>query len=126
MNTQSLRKSVLLGLASSFVCLLSAKAQSGNTNIWFGPGAGANNWSTALNWTNATTGTQSGLVGGDDVKMFSLGGTALSNVDNVVDVNTAIGSLVYGSTNNATLHTTKIADGVTLSVTNTGGLAVGT
>ena len=78
-----------------------------------------------LNWTNATTGTQSGLVGGDDVKMSSLGGTTVSNLNSVVDVNTSIGSLVYSSTNNTTLHTTLIADGVTLSVTNTGGLSVG-
>ena len=106
--------------------MLAAKAQNGNTNIWFGPGAGSNNWSTAVNWTNATTGTQSGLVGGDDVKMFSTGGTTISNVNSVVDVNTTIGSLVYGSTNNATLHTTLITDGVVLSVTNTGGFAVGT
>jgi pectin methylesterase-like acyl-CoA thioesterase len=126
MNTQTLRKSIVLGLALNLGCLLAARAQNGNTNIWFGPGAGLNNWSTALNWTNATTGTQSGLVGGDDVKMFSTGGTMVSNVDNVVDVNTSIGSLVYGSTNNTTLHTTLIADGVTLSVTNTGGLSVGT
>ena len=126
MNTLQLRKPVLLGLILNLVCLLAARAQNGNTNIWFGPGAGLNNWSTALNWTNATTGTQSGLVGGDDVKMFSTGGTTQSNVDNVVDVNIAIGSLVFGSTNNATLHTTLINDGVVLSVTNTGGFSVGT
>jgi pectin methylesterase-like acyl-CoA thioesterase len=125
MNIQKIRKPVLLGLVCNLVCLLAARAQNGNTNIWFGPGAGLNNWSTALNWTNATTGTQSGLIGGDDVEMFSTGGTTVSNVNSVVDVNTTVGSLVYGSTNNATLHTTLINDGVTLSVTNTGGLWVG-
>jgi len=125
MNTLKMRKSIVLGLALNLGCLLSARAQNGNTNIWFGSGAGLNNWSTALNWTNATTGTQSGLVGGDDVKMFSLGGTTVSNVNSVVDVNTSIGSLVYGSTNIASLHTTLINNGVTLSVTNTGGLSVG-
>src|SRR5215469_5652928 len=100
MNTQKLRAPVLLGLVLNLVCLLAARAQNGNTNIWFGPGAGLNNWSTALNWTNATTGTQSGLVGGDDVKMFSTGGTTQSNVTSVVDANFSVGSIVFGSTNN--------------------------
>ena len=126
MNIHVLRKPILFSLVFNLLCLLAARGQNGNTNIWFGPGAGLNNWSTALNWTNATTGTQSGLVGGDDVKMFSTGGTAVSNVNSVVDVNTTVGSLVYGSTNNLTLQTTMINDGVTLSVTNTGGLMVGT
>jgi hypothetical protein len=47
----------LLALVVNLLGSLAARAQNGNTNIWFGPGAGLNNWSIAGNWTNATTGT---------------------------------------------------------------------
>jgi pectin methylesterase-like acyl-CoA thioesterase len=97
------------------------QAQTGNANIWFGPGAGITNWSTGNNWTNATIGGTAGLVGGDDVKFFDAGAsTTASNINNVVDVNLTIGSLQYGNTNLS--HTTLIAPGVTLAVTNAGGL----
>ena len=126
MNRHTMRGPILVALVFNLMFLLTARAQTGNTNIWFGPGAGLNLWSTSGNWTNATTGTLSGLVGGDDVKLFSTGGTTVSNINSVVDGNVTVGSMVYGSTNNATLHTTLINDGMTLLVTNTGGLAVGT
>lgn len=108
-------------VAFMFTC--AARAQTGDTNIWFGPGAGFNNWSDSANWTNATAGGQTGLAGGDDVKFFNTGSVGtVSNIDNVVDTSVSIGSLVYGNTNG--FHTTLITNGATLSITNTGGLSV--
>ena len=78
------------------------------------------NWSDTLNWTG-------GVVpdGTSDVKFFDAGGVAtVSNINNIVDSTTTIGSLQYGNTNNN--HTTFINSGITLNVTNTGGLFVGT
>jgi pectin methylesterase-like acyl-CoA thioesterase len=118
--------SVAASLLALLLFVLAVPARAGNTNIWFGSGAGFNNWSTAANWTNATTGTLSGLVGNDDVKMLNTGGTTVSNLNSVVDASVAVGSIVFGSTAAATTHTTLITNGVVLLVTNAAGLAVGT
>jgi hypothetical protein len=92
------------------------------TPIWAGAAQTNANipWSTAANWSPATAPTF-----GDDVKFYDTGGvSSASNINNTVSVNLTIGSLQYGNTNNN--HTTLITNGVTLNVTNTGGLFVGT
>jgi hypothetical protein len=87
--------------------------------IWNGPGAGANSWSTAGNWSPSGSPTAV-----DTLRFFNPGGTSISNVNNAVDAGFAgaIASLQYGNTNNN--HTTFLPPGKTLTVT--GGLIVGT
>src|SRR5205823_1794361 len=72
----------------------------GVTNIWSNPVPGPNNWSAPANWAAGTPTT------GDDVKFFDLGGTAISNINNVIDpgYSGVVSSLQYGSTNGS--HTT--------------------
>ena len=45
-------------------------------------------------------------------------------INNIVDANTTISSLTYTNLN-GTYHNTLIADGVTLNITNSGGLSIG-
>ncbi|HVM46418.1 MAG TPA: heparin lyase I family protein [Candidatus Acidoferrum sp.] len=89
------------------------------TYVWNGPGAGANNWSSAGNWSPAGP---PGTI--DSVEFFNQGATGVSNINNVVEAgfSGAIAALQYGNTNNN--HTTLIATGQTLNVG--GGLTVGT
>jgi hypothetical protein len=89
------------------------------TYIWNGPGAGANNWSTAGNWSPAGPPTAI-----DTARFFNPGASTVSNVNNIVDgsFGGSVASLQYGGTNNS--HTTFIAAGRTLNVE--GGLTVGT
>ena len=121
LNPQHFRAIVLCLLT----CIPGATAFGGNTNIWFGPGAGLNSWTVPNNWTNATLGNTAGLVGGDDVKLFNTGGTTYSNINSVVDSNLTVGSIVFSSTAGTTTHTLLITNGITLTVTNTAGIAVG-
>jgi pectin methylesterase-like acyl-CoA thioesterase len=89
--------------------------------IWSGGDLvnGNTNWSDTANWYGgAVPGSSS------DVKLFDAGAVATaSNIDNLVDVSTTIGSLQFGNTNNN--HTTWITNGATLNVTGS-GLTVGT
>ena len=78
------------------------------------------NWSSTLNWSGGVVPT-----GTSDVKFFDVGGVATAaSINNIVDITTTVGSLQYGNTNFN--HTTFINSGATLSITNTGGLFVGT
>ncbi len=93
---------------------------SAATIIWSGANSATDkNWSDGANWIG---GVAPGSA--DDVKFFDTGTTTLSNVNNIVDSTLSIGSLQYGNTNGT--HTTFIANGVTLTVTNTGGLIAAT
>ena len=78
----------------------------------------SNNWSSLLNWTNVT-GSGYGPPGpANDVVFTNTGAVALSNqVDNVVDLDTTINSLVFANTGG--FHTTLIAPGRTLTVLGT-------
>ncbi|HSU54753.1 MAG TPA: hypothetical protein VLT36_11895, partial [Candidatus Dormibacteraeota bacterium] len=90
------------------------------TYVWNGPGAGANNWSAAANWSPAG-GPPTEI---DSVSFFNPGAVSgVSNVNNFVDgvFGGGLNSLQFGNTNNN--HTTLIASGQTLTV---GNLTVGT
>jgi pectin methylesterase-like acyl-CoA thioesterase len=113
------RTLVVAGLLAA-VCLVSNVPAA--TIVWSGASGTDTNWSNGNNWVgNAAPG------GGDDAKFFNAGtnGTA-GTPDNLVDgiFPGNIGSLQYGNTNG--FHTTAIASGQTLNITNTGGLIVGT
>ena len=90
--------------------------------LWSGSSGTDTNWSNGNNWVgNVAPG------GGDDAKFFNLGTNGTVAVpNNLVDSSFAgyLGSLQYGNTNG--FHTTSIAAGQTLNITNTGGLTVGT
>src|SRR5579864_8219437 len=83
------------------------------TIVWSGASGVDTNWSDSANWVG-------GILPGpsDDVKFFDMGAGAQGVVSNVVDgaFGGYIGTLQYGNTNNS--HTTLIASGVTLNVTN--------
>ncbi len=103
-----------------FISLAVAPRLVADTVIWSGASGTDTNWSNGNNWA--------GLVvpgGGDDVKFFDAGAAAIPGlVSNVVDgsFDGYVGSLQYGNTNGA--HTTLIASGQTLNITNVGGLSV--
>lgn len=104
------------------IAIIGANQLSAATLIWSGTDLVNNNtnWSDAANWVGGTT-----PIASSDVKFFDLNAVGVvSNLDNIVDASLTIGSLQYGNTNN--FHTTLITNGVTLLVTNTGGLFVGT
>jgi pectin methylesterase-like acyl-CoA thioesterase len=102
--------------------ILSTLGASAATIVWGGgdlPNLNTN-WSDTANWVGAVV-----PVANSDVKFFNAGAvTVVSNLTDIVDTSMTIGSLQYGNTNNN--HTTQIPAGVTLNVTNTGGLFVGT
>jgi pectin methylesterase-like acyl-CoA thioesterase len=115
----------------SLLCLTAFVATSlpalADVYQWIGPGAGLNNWSSGLNWTDITA-SVSGVVPGasDDLKFFDPGAATVSNVNNVVDIGFGgtAASLQFGNTNST--HTTLIAAGQVLTLSGTNGLAVGT
>jgi hypothetical protein len=81
------------------------------SGLWSAGGGFDLNWSTAANWTGGTPGP------GNSATFASLGGTTTLVTNNIVSTNVTIAQLNY-STNNNGYHTTLIADGVTLTVTN--------
>ncbi len=108
--------------ASALALLLTATSVRAGTIVWQGASGTDTNWSNGVNWFGGTA-----PGGGDDVKFFNAGTNLLTGVpNNLVDTGFAgfIGSLQYGSTNG--FHTTSIAAGQTLYITNTGGLTAGT
>ena len=109
----------LVGLLA-VACLVSNGQAA--TIVWSGASGTDTNWSDGNNWAgNVAPG------GGDDVKFFNAGTNGVAGTpNNLVDGSFAgdIGSLQYGNTNG--FHTTVIAAGQILSITNTGGLIVGT
>lgn len=105
----------IVALAASSVTMHAA------TIIWNAGSGVDTNWSDSANWVGGVA-----PGGGDSVKFFDTGAnTALGIISNVVDSSFGgyIGTLQYGNTNGN--HTTLIASGVTLNVTN-GNLIVGT
>ena len=110
---------VLAGLLAAAFLVSNAEAA---TIVWSGASGTDTNWSTGGNWAgNVAPG------GGDDVKFFNAGTNgAAGTPNNLVDGSFGgyIGSLQYGNTNG--FHTTAVAAGQTLNITNTGGLIVGT
>jgi pectin methylesterase-like acyl-CoA thioesterase len=110
---------ILAGLLAAACLVLNASAAP---VVWSGASGADTNWSNGNNWAGSIA-----PGSGDDVKFFNAGtnGTA-GTPDNLVDGSFPgyIGSLQYGNTNG--FHTTAIASGQTLNITNTGGLIVGT
>lgn len=110
------------------IFLMAVPLSRADTNLWVGPGAGSNNWSTGANWTDLTVGASGASPAAtNDVTFFDSGAAATaSNINNVVDSGFAgtIASLRYGNTNN--FHTTLIAAGQTLFLSGTNGLVAGT
>jgi hypothetical protein len=92
--------------------------------IWTN-GAPDINWSSALNWTNVTSGGY-GPPGVLNDVVFANFSTAVANnaVDNIVNGDATVASLTYENTNR--FHTTQIAPGRTLTIVGTGGLLAGT
>ena len=72
----------------------------------------SSNWSDALNWQAPGAPTSGESVFFNDAGAVG----AVSNINNIVNANTTIGSLTYGNTNN--YHTTLINPGVTLAISN--------
>ena len=108
--------------ASALTLLLAANTVPAGTIVWQGTSGTDTNWSNGANWVGGVA-----PGGGDDVKFFNIGTNAAANIpNNLVDSGFAgfIGSLQYGNTNG--FHTTSIAAGQTLNITNTGGVFVGT
>ena len=103
---------------------LAAQSAGAAIVIWQGTNGvtATTNWSDNANWSGGAA-----PAGGDDAKFFDGGSlAAASNINNVVDGTFGgyVGSLQFGNTNNT--HTTLILPGVALSITNVGGLSVGT
>ncbi len=105
-------------ITNTFTVTVSSGAAFVPLKVWT-PVGGDQNWSTGANWS--PTGAP---ISSNDVLFIDLGATTPGTIDNIVDSTTTIGSLTYGQTNNS--HTTQIAAGKTLTITNTLGLASGT
>ncbi len=88
-------------------------------------GAIDQNWSSALNWTNLTSGGYGPPGAANDVIFTNIStvGTA-GTVNNIVNGDFTIGSLTYEQTSG--FHTTQIASGATLNITDANGVFVGT
>lgn len=106
--------------------LLAANLVTAQTENWTGSGANQN-WSTTGNWSaGVVPGAATNVLFNNNVGAATSAGT----VDNIVDAGFpgTIASLQYASTNTSGgagfYHTTQIASGQTLTVTN--GLTVGT
>ena len=81
------------------------------SGLWSGGGGFDLNWSTAANWIGGTPGP------GNSATFASLAGATTLVTNNIVSTNVTIAQLNYFTNNNG-YHTTLIADGVTLTVTN--------
>ncbi len=95
------------------------------TLLWTaGSGAGIN-WSTAVNWTNTTSGGYGQPGISNDVVLGSTATVGTSNtVDNIVDTSPTINSLTFNNTNG--FHTAQIAGGAALAVVGSKGITIGT
>jgi hypothetical protein len=111
------------GLSASAQFTLTVGNHLPGAFVWNGPGAGANNWSAAGNWSPAGPPEMF-----DDVKFYNPGATglAVSNINNLADPSFGgtVASLQYANSNGN--HTTSIAAGSTLTFAGANGLIVGT
>jgi hypothetical protein len=88
-------------------------------------GAIDQNWSSALNWTNITGGGYGPPGVANDVIFTNISTVgAAGTVNNVINGNFTIGSLTYEQTSG--FHTTQIASGATLNITDANGVFAGT
>lgn len=84
------------------------------------------NWSTAVNWTNASVGGNGAPGPLNSIQFGGVGATASPVINNFVDGNFAAGSLLYNNTaanTSPNYHVTRIDDGQTLTLAS--GLAAG-
>jgi hypothetical protein len=116
--------------STTITLTISTLAANPGTLVWTN-GAADINWSSVLNWTNITSGGN-GPPGIFNDVVFTNFSTAVTGttINNVVDSGFAgtggtIASLSYSDTTTGTFQNTLIANGVTLNVTGTGGLTVG-
>lgn len=105
-----------------FAGLNASLAHAGTTNAWTGASLTDSNWSTGGNWSSLAAPAAS------DAVVFLDSGAAVSAgvPDNFIDPSFAgtISSLQYA--NETGFHTTQLAEGVTLNITGSGSLTVGT
>ena len=112
-----------VNLSNSWSFVTAGNGGITGSGVWSAGGGLDLNWSTAANWSGGTPGP------GSSATFASLGATATLVTNNIVSTNVTIGQLNYFTNNNG-YHTTLIADGVTLTVTNgttsvTAGVQVG-
>lgn len=87
-----------------------------STYVWNVSVPGLNDWNVPGNW-NLNNGNSPGP--GDAAVFGYVGTNTTEAVNNIVSVNTTIGSLTYTNTATNSWHVTDIQPGVTLTVTNT-------
>ncbi len=110
------------GIIAALVVALTSFHAAAATVIWSGASGSGTNWSTGANWVGGSAPSSA-----DDVKFFNLGTNTTAGVpNNYVDpaFGGTIASLQFGQTNAP--HTISISNGLTLNITGTGGLFVGT
>jgi len=100
----------------AFAALVIVRTADGAVSTWTGGGSDAN-WSTGGNWSGGSPGAAS------DVMFFTGGVVGDATANNIVSANLLVQSLAYRHTNATaaanTYHNTYIADGVTLTISNT-------
>jgi hypothetical protein len=103
------------------LCLATWRSAHAANIVWNAASGTDTNWSTGANWVGGVA------PAGDDVQFFDTGTNGVPGTpNNLVDgaFTGTIASLRFGNTNGS--HTTVIASGATLTITNTGGLIAGT
>ncbi|MDR3460459.1 MAG: hypothetical protein P4N60_23770 [Verrucomicrobiae bacterium] len=94
-----------------------ATAGVAGNGVWTGGAAPDLNWATTLNWAGGVPGP------GFTAQISSVGGSTNYTTNSIVAANVSIAVLDY-TTNSFGYHTTLIADGVTLTVSN-GSTSIG-
>ncbi|HVM50059.1 MAG TPA: autotransporter-associated beta strand repeat-containing protein, partial [Candidatus Acidoferrum sp.] len=110
---------VVVPVTNTFTVTMATGGTFNPLKVWSPAGVNGD-WSTAANWApNGAPGSS------NDVQFCDLGIVpSVGTPDNTVDSAFNIGSLTYGQTND--YHTTLIDPGLTLTVSGTNGLNVGT
>ena len=117
-NLNRFTLSLITGAAIGLIGCLSTPVASAATVIWTN-GPPDLNWSSPDNWNTGVS-----PVATDDAKFYNDGTvSSAGTVNNIVSASTAVSSLWYCASNSL-YHTTQIAAGQVLSLTN--GLIVGT
>ena len=109
------RSLIILAMLIAFIAMTQPAGAAG-TATWTGvPNTSATtNWSDPLNWSPGAG--ASNPPGAADTASFGPTGSGVTVVDNVVDSNTTIASLLYINTSAANGHNTMILTNVTLTV----------
>jgi hypothetical protein len=103
--------SASINVTNSWSFVTASTGGTPGNGTWSANGGFDLNWSTAANWTGGTPGP------GNTATFATPGSTTTLVTNNIVSTNVTIQGLFYNTNNNG-YHTTYIADGVTLTVTN--------